>query len=74
MRKIIILVCLCLSSSLSSYGQAAETQQLILNWEKLNQLRQILDNMYWGYKILDRGYNTISRVASGELQATSTVF
>lgn len=74
MRKIIILACLCLSSSLSSYGQAAETQQLILNWEKLNQLRQILDNMYWGYKILDRGYNTISRVAQGNYKLHQLFF
>src|SRR5690606_36855724 len=40
-------------------------QQLILNWEKLNQLKKILDNMYKGYKILDKGYTTIKNIAQG---------
>lgn len=66
MKKILVTVILYVSLTSSfSYGQAAETEQLILNWKKLEQLRQILDNMYWGYKVLDKGYNTISRIAEG---------
>jgi len=47
-------------------AQAHETQQLILNWEKLQTLEQMLDNMYMGYKILDKGYTTIKRIAEGD--------
>lgn len=46
-------------------GQVGETSQLLINWEKLEQLRQILDNMYWGYKVMDKGYTTIRLIAEG---------
>ncbi len=46
-------------------GQATEAQQLILNWEKLQELEKILDNMYVGYKILDKGYTTIKNISEG---------
>ncbi len=42
-----------------------EAQQLLLNWEKLQQLEEILDNMYKGYQILDKGYTTIRNIAEG---------
>lgn len=65
-RVRIFFICLfSLGCSYHSFGQAAEAQQLILNWEKLNQLKQILDNMYKGYKILDKGYTTIKNIAEG---------
>lgn len=46
-------------------AQSEEIQQLILDIEKLNQLRAILNNMYKGYKILTSGYNTIKDLAEG---------
>lgn len=46
-------------------AQATEVQQLLLNLDKLNQLRKILDNMYTGYKILDKGYRTIRDISQG---------
>jgi len=46
-------------------GQSTEAQQLLLNWEKLQELEKILDNMYTGYKILDKGYTTIKNIAQG---------
>jgi hypothetical protein len=49
----------------ATFSQATEIQQLILNWEKLAQLEKILDNMYTGYKILDKGYSTIKNIAEG---------
>ncbi|MCA4896312.1 MAG: TerB family tellurite resistance protein [Cytophagales bacterium] len=49
----------------TTFSQATEIQQLILNWEKLAELEKILDNMYTGYKILDKGYNTIKNIAEG---------
>lgn len=47
-------------------AQSDEAQQLMLNWQKLQTLEQMLDNMYIGYKILDRGYTTIKRIAEGD--------
>lgn len=49
----------------SVQAQSQEAVQLILNYEKLQQLEEILDNMYKGYKILTKGYNTIKDIAEG---------
>ncbi|MBL7872068.1 MAG: TerB family tellurite resistance protein [Cyclobacteriaceae bacterium] len=46
-------------------AQSQEAQQLLLNWEKLQELEKILDNMYVGYKILDKGYTTIKNISQG---------
>jgi hypothetical protein len=48
-----------------AYGQTQEATQLLLNYEKLKQLEEILDNMYKGYKILTQGYNRIKGIAEG---------
>ncbi len=64
-RLRIILLLIGLAYAGRSVGQSTEAQQMILNWEKLNQLKQILDNMYKGYKILDKGYTTIKNIAEG---------
>jgi hypothetical protein len=65
--KRIMMICFCLLAINVTIGnaQAREIQQLLLNWEKLRQLEEILDNMYRGYKILDKGYNTIKNIAEG---------
>lgn len=54
-----------LASSHHVRCQSQEVQQLVLNWEKLRQLEEILDNMYRGYKILDKGYTTIKKISEG---------
>jgi hypothetical protein len=53
------------SSTQQIRAQSQEAIQLILNYEKLQQLEEILDNMYKGYKILATGYNTIKDIAEG---------
>jgi regulatory protein YycH of two-component signal transduction system YycFG len=53
------------SSQFCTYAQTQEATQLILNYEKLKQLEEILDNMYKGYKILTTGYNRIKDIAEG---------
>ncbi|MBL0744863.1 TerB family tellurite resistance protein [Chryseolinea lacunae] len=60
---IILFMSVCLPSAVAA--QAQEIAQLILNLEKLKQLEEILDNMYKGYKILTKGYNTIKDIAEG---------
>lgn len=61
----ITLAFLCIWPFASLHAQSQEAQQLVLNWEKLRQLQEILDNMYRGYKILDKGYSTIKNIAEG---------
>ncbi|HEY0744401.1 MAG TPA: TerB family tellurite resistance protein [Chryseosolibacter sp.] len=49
----------------SAHAQTHEATQLMLNYEKLKQLEEILDNMYKGYLILSKGYNRIKSIAEG---------
>jgi len=67
MKPIILIffIALNLLTSKSASAQKNEIQQLLLNWEKLRQLEEILDNMYRGYKILDKGYRTIKDITQG---------
>ena len=46
-------------------AQSTETQQLLLNVEKLAQLKKILSNMKKGYEIMSKGYNTIKDISKG---------
>lgn len=62
---IIILIIACLGTPNIGWSQSQEAQQLLLNWEKLQELEKILDNMYVGYKILDKGYTTVKNIARG---------
>lgn len=67
MKKIVLIGCLCLlQGSLSAQEQ--EAKQLLLNVEKLAQFKKILYDMYKYYQILNRGYNTIKNIASGNFK------
>ncbi|MBX0335366.1 TerB family tellurite resistance protein [Pontibacter sp. HSC-14F20] len=46
-------------------AQADEIQQLLLNVEKLRQLKSILTDMKQGYDILHRGYGTVRDISEG---------
>jgi hypothetical protein len=67
MKRLTIILLLAFSFGLTKavHAQKDEIQQLLLNWEKLRQLEEILDNMYKGYKILDKGYRTIRDISQG---------
>jgi hypothetical protein len=49
----------------SAFPQTQEATQLLLNYEKLKQLEEILDSMYKGYKILSQGYTRVKNIAEG---------
>lgn len=49
-------------------AQTHEATQLILNYEKLMQMKEILDNMYKGYIILEKGYTRVKGVAEGNFK------
>jgi len=41
-------------------------EQLVLDFQKLQDLKAILQNMYTSYKILDQGYTRIKDIAQGQ--------
>lgn len=65
MKKILVVLFISFAFPAVVNAQSQEIAQLILNLEKLKQLEEILDNMYKGYKILTKGYNTIKNIAEG---------
>lgn len=69
---VIVLVFLtCLSSVKFATAQAQEMQQLILNIEKLTQLKGILSDMKMGYQIYQQGYGSISQLSKGNFDLHS---
>ena len=63
--RAVILTFVGMVVTLGSRGQSIEAQQLILNWEKLAQLKGILENMYKGYEVLNDGYTKIKHLSEG---------
>lgn len=63
--KTILTVFFTCSISATALSQSQEATQLLLNYEKLRQLEEILDNMYQGYKVLSHGYDRIKGIAEG---------
>ena len=57
----IVVIILCFKVRAQSF----EAQQLLLNWEKLAQLKEILENMYKGYEVMNKGYTRIKEIAAG---------
>jgi hypothetical protein len=53
-------------------AQSTEIQQLLLNVEKLTQLKSILSDMKKGYTILTTGYNSVKNIAQGNFSLHET--
>jgi DNA repair ATPase RecN len=51
--------------TIKASAQSEEVQQLLLNVEKLAQLKQILNDLYKSYEIVSKGYNAISDISKG---------
>lgn len=64
-NRILILMSLSVIVRTAAFPQSHEAAQLALNYEKLKQLEEILDNMYKGYRTLREGYGRIKNVAEG---------
>ena len=54
-----------LSKPMSVHAQSAEVQQLLLDVQKLAQLKGILNDMYKGYQVVSSGYETIKNISEG---------
>ena len=68
MKKILVCLALGLGSAcmpLRSEAQAYELARLVLDIEKLLQLKNILSDLYKGYEILTTGYNAIKSISQG---------
>ena len=65
MKKWVLIILITVFGS-KSFSQSQEAQQLLLNWEKLTQLKKILNDMYTGYKIVHKGYTTIKDISQGD--------
>ena len=67
-----VILFLASVSSLKVSAQGTEIQQLLLNVEKLAQLKQILTDMKKGYEIVSAGYNTIKNISQGNFDLHKT--
>ncbi len=63
--KRLIMICVMGCSFYGSQAQSAEAQQLLLDWQKLSQLKNILNDMYKGYEVISNGYETIKNISQG---------
>jgi DNA repair ATPase RecN len=64
-KQSFIIGFLLIICSVKMTAQSFEVQQLLLDVEKLDQLKKILDNMYQGYQVVSKGYNTIKDISQG---------
>ncbi len=72
--KLIIaaVVLLLTTTAAQTKAQTADLTQLILDIEKLTQLKGILTDMKTGYTIIDGGYNEVKQIADGNFNLHST--
>lgn len=71
MRKIILLS-LLICSLQKTQAQSYELQQLLLDVQKLSQLKQILSDMQTGYDVVSKGYTRVRDIASGNFNLHET--
>ena len=69
MKNVKVILCVLLGwlfiKPVTVNGQSQEVQQLLLDIEKLAQLKKILNDMYKGYQIVSGGYNAIKNISQG---------
>jgi hypothetical protein len=70
--KTVKLILIGLLLSLGASAQTSDLTQLILDIEKLTQLKGILSDMKTGYQIVDGGYNQVKSIAIGNLSLHTT--
>ena len=63
--KLLVMFCLMLVGFGTVRAQSQEAQQLLLNVEKLSQLKNILSDMRKGYEVVSKGYGVVKNIAQG---------
>lgn len=65
-KCVFVLICMVIVLfSPTAHGQIHEAKQLLLNVEKLAQLKNILEDLKKGYEIVSRGYGRIRDLSQG---------
>ena len=75
MKKCVLILsfgCLFLCKPYFSFSQAQETEQLLLDVEKLMQFKQILSDLKNGYEILSKGYTAVKNISQGNFNLHQT--
>lgn len=73
MKKLVLILLIMIAGSSSKLSaQAEEIEQLLLNVEKLAQLKQILTDLKKGYEIVSKGYTTIKNISEGNFNLHKT--
>jgi hypothetical protein len=72
--RLVGLLCFILTtfSFIPAKAQSSDLTQLILDIEKLTQLKGILSDMKTGYNIIDGGYNQVKSISQGNFNLHST--
>jgi hypothetical protein len=70
--KVSILALILTFFQARANAQSFEVQQLLLNWEKLIQMKNILSDMKKGYEIVSQGYNSVKNIANGNFNLHET--
>lgn len=63
--RLYLIALLVFATGIKAFSQSHEAQQLLLNVEKLSQLKNILRDMKKGYSILSKGYSTVKDISRG---------
>ena len=70
--KTFLIILMIAGSTATTNAQTTEVQQLLLNYEKLNQLKNILRDMKKGYQVVSSGYTTIKNISEGNFNLHDT--
>lgn len=70
--KIPLILAFCSLFLTTARAQTQEVVQLLLNVEKLSQLKSILTDMKKGYEIVSRGYNAVKNISEGNFSLHET--
>lgn len=67
LKILIVALLICSALPLTSRAQSIADclEQLALDYQKLSGLKNILSQMYTGYEILTKGYNSVKEVSQG---------
>lgn len=63
--RIVLWIILLAAAVVPARAQSIEAEQLLLDWQKLGQEKQILNDLYKGYQILAKGYGVIRDLSKG---------
>lgn len=64
-RRYLVVLLMIFMLKVNGFAQSTEAQQLLLNVEKLSQLKNILRDMKKGYTVISNGYNAVKNISQG---------